>query len=149
MVSDALRARIEAFISRVTSEYIPQEDLSDEGVQYVRDRYFQRLVDVGEDRKGRVLQQLDQSWAQNADHTARGDWGGAAVGIARYLLMPSTMGELVAEQHHTADVLVRLTRWYFTEGNLRARFRSVAQTVVPILFGGEIEDLAQHFGRHR
>lgn len=96
------------------------------------------IVQLSEQAREDILSRLEASWRNNQDHRHIRRWGRAAIGVAEYLLRPTSLDE--ANKEYAADVIVRISRWYHTDTNLWIRFQPDAQYIVEQIWG-DIKDL--------
>jgi len=143
VVSQQLRHRIEAFVSRVGEPYVPVERVSAKGSEYVAQRYLPTVVALPEKKKEEILKRLEESWRDNQDHGMIRQWGRAASGAAKFLLLPTSISELQLDP--AVDVVVRLSRWHHSSGsNIWRRFIPAATFVVREAWG-EVEHLYDEY----
>jgi len=135
IVGEPLKSRIERFFRNFSEPYKKCENVSMEKRIYVEKRYIPTIIHLGDDAKTRIMQVLEESWYENQDHGNVEKWGGAARGIAEYLLMPKEMDQVQLDV--AADVVVRVSRWYHTnsECGLWKRFIPYARRVVELVWG--------------
>lgn len=135
IVGEPLKSRIERFFRNFSEPYKKCENVSMEKRIYVEKRYIPTIIHLGDDAKTRIMQVLEESWYENQDHGNVEKWGGAARGIAEYLLMPIEMDQVQLDV--AADVVVRVSRWYHTnsECGLWKRFIPYARRVVELVWG--------------
>jgi len=140
IVGEPLKSRIERFLRNFSEPYKKVENVSMEKRIYVEKRYIPTIIHLGDDAKTRIMQVLEESWYENQNHGNVGKWGGAARGIAEYLLMPIEMDQVQLDV--AADVVVRVSRWYHTnsECGLWKRFIPYASDVVELAWR-DIEQL--------
>ena len=144
IVGEPLRSRIERFLQNFSETYKKCENVSMEKRIYVEKRYIPTIIHLGDDAKMEIMQVLEESWnARIRNGVVHGNairWGGAARGIAEYLLMPIEMDQVQLDV--AADVVVRVSRWCRTnsECGLWKRFIPYASDVVELAWG-DIEQL--------
>ena len=112
IVGEPLRTRIEDFLRHVGEPYIKVENVSDEQMEYIKEHYIPRIIGLSENVKMSIMQILEDSWNSNRNHGNVRRWIRAAIGIAKYLLMPIDMNQ--GQVDVAADVVVRVSRWYQT-----------------------------------
>lgn len=145
VVSPSLRERLLNFTQRVGEPYSLVEKVSSGGVRYIMNTYVPRIIALPEEEKTKILKALEESWLHNQDHAKVRHWGRAAIGTARFLLLPTTLDEIEAEP--AVDVVVRVSRWHHTTGsNIWRRFQPTASFVVSRAWG-DIERLHEMFGQ--
>lgn len=143
MVSTQLKRQIEAFVSRVGEPYVPVERVSTQGSEYIAERYIPAVVALPEKTKQEILRRLEESWRDNQDHGKIRDWGRAASGTARFLLLPTETAEV--DLQPAVDVVARLSRWHHSSGsNIWKRFIPTATFVVRQAWG-QIEHLHDEY----
>jgi hypothetical protein len=140
MVSDELRDEIAAFVNAVGEPHGIQVDVwSPEIDAQVRARYLPMAIARDEATKKRALSELRTGWHTNQDHGHIRRWGRAAVNIAVYCLLPTTMEEVAELGNSSAvDAVVRFSGWFHTNNNRWIRFRGYAVEVVNELWGGRL-----------
>jgi hypothetical protein len=107
-------------------------------VRSIVEQYAPPIVSLRESVKEELLAPLVRSWTDNQDHGKIRHWGRAASGIARYLLEPTWTEEVLPDP--AADLVVRVSRWYHSEGRFWVRFQPYAETIVRAAWG-DIDDL--------
>ncbi len=134
IVGEPLKSRIERFLRNFSEPYKKVENVSMEKRIYVENHYVPTIIGLVDDAKMEIMQVLEESWYENQDHGNVKKWGGAARGIAEYLLMPKEMDQVQLDV--AADVVVRVSRWYHTnrECGLWKRFISYASLVVELVW---------------
>ncbi len=140
IVGEPLRFRIERFLQNFSEPYKKCQNVSMKKRIDVEKRYIPTIIHLVDDAKMEIMQVLEKSWYENQDHGNVQKWGGAARGIAEYLLMPKEMDQVQLDV--AADVVVRVSRWYHTnsECGLWKRFIPYASDVVELAWG-DIEQL--------
>ena len=140
IVGEPLKSKIERFLRHFSEPYKKVENVSMRKRGSIEESYIPTIIHLGDDTKTRIMQVLEKSWNDNQDHGNVEKWGGAARGIAEYLLMPIEIDQVQIDV--AADVVVRLSRWYHTnsECGLWKRFIPYASHVVKLTWGN-IEQL--------
>jgi len=112
------------------TDYKEVENVRD--IDYVINRYINSVINLTEQERHHLLDRMDQSLTQNHDHGFWERWLWACVGVARYLLKCNTRDEI--ERRKAADVIVRLSRWFYTNNNFWIRFRPTAREIVTTIW---------------
>jgi hypothetical protein len=130
IVGEPLKSRIERFLRNFSEPYKKCQNVSMKKRIYIEKHCIPTIIHLGDDAKMEIMQVLEKSWYDNQDHGNVQKWGGAARGIAEYLLMPIEMDQVHLDV--AADVVVRVSRWYRTnsECGLWKRFIPYASDVV-------------------
>lgn len=139
MISEPLLSRVEQFLQKADCAYSLVEGVTPELVSKVMDKYVPRAIEASQSAKEMILNNLEKSLRENQDHSMLNRWKGAAMGTAQYLLLPTQIEEVTPV--YATDVVVRISRWYYTKANLWKRFSPYAGYIVRTLWGGHIENL--------
>lgn len=146
MVSAEFGNEIAEFLELVQEPYECVEQVSQEGVARILADYVPACLALLEAERRTILHLLRDSWLLNQDHKHVRRWGRATVGIAEFLLKPTDHDEV--QRLCAADVVTRVSRWYYTENNLWTRFRGYAHNITDLIWGN-IEPLYEHYGGGR
>jgi len=140
IVGEPLKSKIERFLQHFSKPYKKVENVAMEKRIYVEKHYIPTIIGLPDNSKMKIMQVLEESWYDNQGHGNVERWGRAARGIAEYLLMPTEMDQV--ELDVAADVVVRVSRWYYTnsECGLWKRFIPYASHIVGLVWG-DIEQL--------
>lgn len=139
IVGEPLKSRIERFLRNFSEPYKKCENVSMKKRIYIEKHYIPTIIHLGDNAKTKIMQALEESWnARIRNGVVHGNairWGGAARGIAEYLLMPKEMDQVQLDV--AADVVVRVSRWYHTNSKcgLWKRFIPYARRVVELVWG--------------
>ncbi|GAK56028.1 hypothetical protein U27_02990 [Candidatus Vecturithrix granuli] len=141
MISEPLLSEIERFLQEADGRYKYRlaENVSSGQIEHVMNKYVPRIIEASQREKEMILNNLKRSLSENQDHKKLSDWKGAAMGTVQYLLLPTLIEEV--NRIYATDVIVRLSRWYYTDSNVWKRFRPYAEYIVRTVWGGQIENL--------
>jgi hypothetical protein len=143
MLSNDLEKQLKSFINNINEPYKLVENVSNDGVNHVMNKYMPIVVKLNESKRQEILTILINSRNNNLDHGNIRSWSKLAIGIVKYLLLKTNIENV--DNTYVADVLIRLSRWAYTDGNLWNRFRPYAQDIAAILYPN-YENLYAMFG---
>ena len=137
MISEVLKKKIGDFIEVVNEPYVKVEKVSYEDIDRIFNNYISKILNLNETSRSQVFETLERSYRANSDNSKIRQWGRLCVGIAD--LLGKEESELV-DKREAADIVVRLSRWYHTQGNFYLDFIPWAKKIVNLIWGG-IENL--------
>ena len=133
MVSPELKSAIDNFCRTVNEPYEMEQDVWQEEAEYIDRTYIPEAIARNEETRHAVLTALVNSVQFNRDHGKIRHWSRAAMGVARYLLLPTDIQEV--NLAYAGDVVVRISGWHYTHNNFWKRFLPTANCVVKQLWG--------------
>jgi len=139
--------RIDKFVASIGEKYARNEQVPREGVEYIEGRYLPAVVALSMDKRAELLTQLEASWLPHKGPLNTNpirSWGRVIMGVADYLLRPVTLEQV--DRQNAADIVVRLARWYHTQGNQFQKRKPTISAIVKT-FWGDIERLHDKYGR--
>ncbi len=137
MVSNALKQKIDDFINMVNEPYVKVESVSYEEIDKVYNKYVKKIFELSEETRFNVLETIEKSYKANYGHNKIRQWGRLCVGIAS--LLGKHEHDWI-DRKEAVDIVVRLSRWYHTQGNFYLDFISWARKIARTLWGS-IENL--------
>lgn len=125
---DAVEQVTPAEKSRIVSDYIP------------------KIIELSMEEKKVILNALIESWSVVESKSPLSDkqrqfwmrWGKAALGIAKYLLQPTGIDSVNTDL--ACDVVVRISRWYYTTTALWSIGKKPTRVTVATAWDGKIEN---------
>jgi|GEM_PF-1674352 len=147
IINTTLEDRIGLFVSSVDEKYVRNEKVTWECVEYIEERYIPAVVALPMDKRSKLLLHLESSWRPHKGRTNTNpirSWGRVIMGVADYLLRPVTTEQV--DWLNAADIIVRLARWYYTQGSQFQQRKPTIKTVVETIWG-DIERLHIMYGR--
>jgi hypothetical protein len=137
MPSGQLKKRLDEFIDKIGEPYKKVEDVPDEDIESIYERYVLPVMGLDESSRLKVLKVLEESRKLNLGHGKIRQWSRLCAGLA-HLLKAQIDDPIDKEQ--AADIIVRLSRWHHSDGRFYQRFVPWAKEVTALLFG-DIENL--------
>jgi len=130
-LSDELRKELEG-------RYDPVENVrNEEYINLIIDKYFPKMNSLDYGLKIQILNIIKNSLIEKKEHGKISEWFQLCKGIFKIL-----ENEITPEQDSLiiADIIVRISRWYKTIGNVWVGFLPYIREIVKIIWG-DIEDL--------
>ena len=137
MISEALKEKINGFIKEIDEPYVKVEKVSYEDIDRIFNKYVLKILNLNEASRLQVFETTEKSYRANYDNSKIRQWGRLCVGIAD--LLGKEEPDWI-DRREAADIIVRLSRWYHTQGNFYLDFIPWAKKIVNLMWGS-IENL--------
>ena len=137
MISEDLKEKIKDFINEINEPYVKVEKVSYEDIDTIFNKYVLKIFNLDETSRLQIFETVKKSYKANYDNSKIRQWGRVCVGILK--LLGAEESDLV-DRREAADIVVKLSRWYHTEGNFYLDFIPWAKKIVNLMLGG-IENL--------
>jgi len=137
MISENFKQEIDDYIIKTGEPYVKVEKVPYSEVDTIYDNYVEKLLELEEETRKKVLDVLKSSWKANSGHSKIRQWLRLCVGIANLLKLEKTD---FVDKSEAVDIVVRISRWAHSSGGFYQDFIPYAKIIVNKIWG-DIENL--------
>lgn len=132
-----------ALLKELDEEYELVENVKDEFIENINEKYLKKIIDLSYGVKIEILEIIRNSLERNKSHGKIREWKRLCVGII--ILMNYTDLKDIGKKM-SADIIVRVSRWRHSTGNIWKGFNIFIYEIVKKIWG-DIEDLYDKYSR--
>lgn len=138
--------RVARFGGSISASYEAVEEVTGEEATDIELRYLPAIIHLSSLEKTVILNSLVESWidVESKAPFSEGQrrhwmkWGKASLGVAKYLLRPTGIDSV--ERDLACDVVVRISRWFYTTTGFWKIGREPARVIVATAWSGDIDN---------
>lgn len=141
--SEDYKKKVSSLLKELNEEYRLVERVKDEFIETINEKYLKKIIGLSYGIKIEILEIIRNSLERNKSHGKIREWKRLCAGLI--ILMNSTDLKDINKKM-SADIIVRISRWRHSTGNIWKGFNTFICDIVKKIWG-DIENLYNRYSR--